>query len=422
MRIGTWNLERPKQGSGKKNLARLLRLRTIDADLWVLTETNSAIALPGFESCSTLALEGYHLSGENFTTILSRWPIIRQLPTWDPRLAVCVEINSPFGPILAYGTIITYANDRGRSGTSKRWHEHRESIQKHRQDWLDLRRAFPKHAFVVAGDFNQSRDGSGWYEDRASVSALSEALTATDLHCLTEEDFRVSFGLGRANIDHICVGGFLANRPHTVDAWEGTIAEQRLSDHNGIYVEIDVNPVSTNVGCGLSLKPILRSVTESDAPAICAIYNPYVVETVITFEQTPVSAAEMAKRIREYTAQYPWLVAELDSKVVAYAYATRWRTRAAYDFTLESTIYVDKVCTGRGIAKPLYMELLRELRVRGLHAVVGCIALPNDASVALHEKCGFVKVAHFPQVGRKFDRWVDVGFWQATLNADQSAN
>ncbi len=159
----------------------------------------------------------------------------------------------------------------------------------------------------------------------------------------------------------------------------------------------------------------LRAVRESDAAALCAIYNPYVLDTVISFEQSAVSDSEMAKRIRDYTALYPWRVAELDGRVVAYAYATHWRTRAAYDHTLESTIYVDKAYTGRGIAKPLYLELLRELKTRGVHAVVGCIALPNEASVAIHEKCGFVKVAHFPQVGRKFDRWVDVGFWQATL-------
>lgn len=163
------------------------------------------------------------------------------------------------------------------------------------------------------------------------------------------------------------------------------------------------------------IKTGLRAVVESDAAALCAIYNPYVRDTVISFEQAPVTEAQMAQRIRDYTSQYPWLVAEIGNKVVAYAYATRWRTRAAYDATLESTIYVDAAYTGRGIAKPLYLALLRELKSRGVHAVVGCIALPNDASVTLHEKCGFVKVAHFPQVGRKFERWVDVGFWQVTL-------
>lgn len=162
-------------------------------------------------------------------------------------------------------------------------------------------------------------------------------------------------------------------------------------------------------------QPNIRAVQAADAAAICAIYNPYVRTTVITFEIADVAEAEMAERIKEYTAQYPWLVAEADGKVVAYAYATRWRTRAAYDWTLESTVYVDQAYTGRGIAKPLYLELLRLLKAQGIHAVVGCIALPNDASVALHEKCGFEKVAHFPEVGRKFERWIDVGYWQVTL-------
>lgn len=162
----------------------------------------------------------------------------------------------------------------------------------------------------------------------------------------------------------------------------------------------------------------IRCVNASDASAICAIYNPYVRDTVITFEYELVSDAAMAARIHEYTRLYPWFVAEVDGTVVAYAYATRWRTRAAYDHALESTIYVDENFIGRGIAKPLYVELLRELQSRGVHAVVGCIALPNDASIALHEKCGFVKVAHFPQVGRKFERWVDVGFWQVTFDQE----
>lgn len=164
-----------------------------------------------------------------------------------------------------------------------------------------------------------------------------------------------------------------------------------------------------------ALQCTLRAVNSSDAAALCAIYNPYVQNTVISFESAEVSEAEMTMRIKEYTAHHPWLVAEVDGKVVAYAYASRWRTRAAYDYALESTVYVENAYTGRGIAKPLYLALLRELKSRGIHAVIGCIALPNDASVALHEKCGFVKVAHFPQVGRKFERWVDVGFWQVIL-------
>ncbi len=163
------------------------------------------------------------------------------------------------------------------------------------------------------------------------------------------------------------------------------------------------------------MQSTIRDVTESDAEAICAIYNPFVATTAISFEQQPVAAEDMRARIRNITAEYPWLVTESSAGVVAYAYATRWRSRAAYDHTAESTIYVSPAAQRSGVAYPLYMALLERLRARGVHAAVGCITVPNPGSIAFHEKCGFAKVAHFPQVGRKFDAWVDVGFWQITL-------
>ena len=159
----------------------------------------------------------------------------------------------------------------------------------------------------------------------------------------------------------------------------------------------------------------LRKAYPGDAQAICDIYNPYVRDTIITFEQDPVAPPDMGGRIRAVSAEYPWLVAEVDRSVVAYAYATRWRSRAAYDNTVESTIYVKSGATGSGVGYSLYMALLEELRRRAVHAVVGCIALPNPGSVAFHERCGFRKVGHFPETGRKFGRWVDVGFWQLVL-------
>ncbi len=163
------------------------------------------------------------------------------------------------------------------------------------------------------------------------------------------------------------------------------------------------------------MKTAIRKVTEADAQAICGIYNHYVTDTVVTFEQEPVSVPDMGARIRDTAGAYPWLVAESEQVVVAYAYATRWRSRAAYDRTVESTVYVRRDATGSGVGFPLYMALLEALRRQAVHAVIGCIALPNPGSVAFHEKCGFNKVAHFPQVGRKFDQWVDVGFWQTLL-------
>jgi L-amino acid N-acyltransferase YncA len=159
----------------------------------------------------------------------------------------------------------------------------------------------------------------------------------------------------------------------------------------------------------------MRKVLEADAPAICAIYNPYVAGTTITFEQEPVSVDDMRERIRVNTASFPWLVAEYDGTLVGYAYATRWRNRAAYDQTVETTAYVRQDLHRSGAGLPLYVALLDALRRQAVHAAVGCIALPNAASVAFHEKCGFRKVAHFPEVGRKFGQWVDVGFWQLLL-------
>ena len=160
---------------------------------------------------------------------------------------------------------------------------------------------------------------------------------------------------------------------------------------------------------------VVRAATADDAVAICGIYNPYVIGTIVTFEQDAVPVAGMAARIDEVRARYPWLVAEVRGAVAGYAYASRWRTRAAYDGTAETTIYLDPVAHRRGVGYRLYGALLDALRAAGIHAAIGCIALPNEASVALHEKLGFRRVGHFPEAGWKLGRWVDVGFWQILL-------
>jgi L-amino acid N-acyltransferase YncA len=160
---------------------------------------------------------------------------------------------------------------------------------------------------------------------------------------------------------------------------------------------------------------MIRPVTAADAGAIAAIYNHYVRETVITFEETPVSEHEMARRIADVGSRYPWLVAEQDGVVVGWVYATEWKTRSAYRFSVETTVYVAPTHQRRGVGAVLYAPLIAELKRRRLHSAVGGIALPNPASIALHEKLGFKKIAHFAEVGRKFDRWVDVGYWQLLL-------
>lgn len=157
---------------------------------------------------------------------------------------------------------------------------------------------------------------------------------------------------------------------------------------------------------------LIRTATADDAAKICAIYNPFVSDTTVTFETEPVTAEAMAKRIAEVTAGYPWLVWEEGGVIGGYAYATAWRVRPAYRFSVESTIYLAPAFQGRGLGRRLYGDLLERLRAQGIHQVIGGVALPNVASVALHESLGFRKVAHFSEVGRKFDRWLDVGYWQ----------
>lgn len=160
----------------------------------------------------------------------------------------------------------------------------------------------------------------------------------------------------------------------------------------------------------------IRTALPADAAAICAIYNRYVATTTITFEEDAVAEADMAQRIADVEAAgLPWLVAEADGKVVGYAYATKWRARPAYRYSSESTVYVDQAFVGQGVGRALYAALLDELRRRGLHLVIGGIALPNEGSVGLHEALGFCKVAHFAEVGMKFGRWIDVGYWQLNL-------
>jgi phosphinothricin acetyltransferase len=161
---------------------------------------------------------------------------------------------------------------------------------------------------------------------------------------------------------------------------------------------------------------IIRQAEASDAAMIASIYNHYVTETVVTFDEQPISEAEMARRVEEVqAASLPWLVAQHHDRVVGYAYASPWKRRAAYRFSVEITVYLDPNHCGRGLGSKLYGELFPILQNGPTHAVIGGIALPNDASVALHEKFGMRRVAVFEEVGFKFNRWVDVGYWQRTL-------
>lgn len=163
---------------------------------------------------------------------------------------------------------------------------------------------------------------------------------------------------------------------------------------------------------------MIRNATIDDCPAISNIYNHYVLNTVVTFEEEPVQPIQMVKRVTEVQGKYVWLVYEQDGQITGYAYASAWKTRAAYRHTVEASVYLDPACTGKGMGKKLYAALLKRLEALNVHTVIGGVALPNEASVRLHEGLGFRPMGHFREVGYKFGKWVDVGYWDIILQPE----
>lgn len=162
---------------------------------------------------------------------------------------------------------------------------------------------------------------------------------------------------------------------------------------------------------------MIRPAENEDAAAIAGIYNHYVLNTVVSFEEAELTAAQMMERIGKVRAfGLPWLVAEDGQEIVGYAYASRWHDRSAYRHTVEVSAYLASTACSKGWGTLLYHSLFEALRKLDIHVVIAGIALPNQASVALHEKFGMKKVANFSEVGFKFGRWIDVGHWQILLD------
>lgn len=162
---------------------------------------------------------------------------------------------------------------------------------------------------------------------------------------------------------------------------------------------------------------MIRPVTNEDASSISDIYNPYITDTVVTFEEEETTAADFKQRIAKVNAEgLPWFVAEDESgNIMGYAYATKWRDRFSYRFSVEVTAYLSTENISKGLGTKLYQALFDELKRKNIHSVIAGITIPNEASIALHEKFSMEKVAHFKEVGLKFNRWLDVGYWQGTL-------
>ena len=159
----------------------------------------------------------------------------------------------------------------------------------------------------------------------------------------------------------------------------------------------------------------MRPVTAEDAAACAAIYAPFVSDNWVSFELDPPTPEEMSRRIADYGASHAWLVAEVDGEVAGYSYGSAHRARAAYGSSCDVAVYVDPAHSRQGIARSLYAELLPVLADKGFHAAFAGIALPNDASIGLHEAMGFTPVGIYREVGWKMGGWRDVGWWQRLL-------
>lgn len=240
IRIATWNLDHAYKNNSRKIEAQIGKIKGICADIWVLTETCSQVDLSslGYSQVNS-DKNGYK---KYCSTIWSRLPIRKTIKTYDCETAVCAEIQiTPQINIIVYGTIITYQMDGVAGGKSKPWEEHRKAIVDQGADWAKIIADNGNSIFCIAGDFNQARDGSDWYfaqtTNKQGIADLTNQLVLNDLSCLTDDDFFKSKKLEyRHNVDHICIATKYQQNCKKVAVWY----EPELTDHNGVYVELQL--------------------------------------------------------------------------------------------------------------------------------------------------------------------------------------
>jgi endonuclease/exonuclease/phosphatase family metal-dependent hydrolase len=244
VRIATWNLERPSLRSWKRLPRQRARMAEVDADIWVLTETRASIAPDeghvGLHAPPHLLRRSDE--DERWVSIWSRWPVRPTDMPPDPRGAVSAIVDAPDGPLVVYGTVLPWANDKGDDGDASMWQLHYEQIERQGQEWVNLRQRHPDLPLVVAGDFNQDRDGSGWYGTHHGRQLLSEALEAAGLTCATAEDVVAAGKLHESHlIDHIAICSHWADSTDIqLSCWEHVDVDgARLSDHPTVAIDID---------------------------------------------------------------------------------------------------------------------------------------------------------------------------------------
>jgi len=243
-RVATWNLDHASNRSRPVD-KQIEQIKSINADVWVLTETCDKVSLAdaGFQSRTPRHRNKY---GKYWTTIWSRFQFSSNqvLDVHDTETATAAEVETPGGRLLVYGTVLTWMMDRGADGTSANWVEHHKAIEAHGNDWVRLRELDRGRPMIAAGDFNQTRDGSRKYCSDRSIELLSTQLERSNLLCVTESDFGRNGQLNidprkgyyRHNIDHICLTAPL--QAVKVGAWDHFSEKQELTDHNGVFVDV----------------------------------------------------------------------------------------------------------------------------------------------------------------------------------------
>lgn len=164
---------------------------------------------------------------------------------------------------------------------------------------------------------------------------------------------------------------------------------------------------------------LIRKATQTDAEAICGIYNRYIEQSRVTFETEPLSLSEMQKRVTSISTSYPYLVGEQQGELTGYAYLCQFRSRCAYAHVAESSIYIAPQHQGAGWGRRLYQALIEQAPDYGISEIVGVIALPNPASERLHQSLNFKPVGTLERMGYKFGDYIDTAYWQLSLPAQR---
>jgi hypothetical protein len=236
IRIGTWNVEHAKPSN---NGRRLDVLRAFNADLWVLTETRDHLELGGDYHAVHSALRDRTRVAERWVSIWSNFPLLETVAVQNTSRTVAALYETPFGPLVVYGTVFPWQTDSGPSGTATNWTEQYRIVPQQAEEWATLRQRYSAAALCVAGDLNMSLGARHSYGTKLGRELLRQGLEGAELECVTRTEQVPEGRLRAPHIDHVCLPTSWAPGARVAEAWPGTMENVRLSDHSGIVVAVE---------------------------------------------------------------------------------------------------------------------------------------------------------------------------------------